>query len=273
MGVYVHPVTRPDPFANDTTLGAIPVALVADAVLGQLDGLEVLCLWSDELGTSEVWYRLLNLGVPIAPTAGTDVMTDFYHTMAVGSTRAYVRLPEGYTFERYLDALRAGRSMVTNGPMIEFRLGDAGPGAVHAAGERASWTLDVHSAVPVDRVEILVNGRVVWSGAGLDRPGTRRLSGTLQLPAGGWVAARAVGPETTRWPAMDSYAFAHTAPVWLGRVGSTEPAAERTAAAELLHALDVAERRLDAGYTGAEIPTLRAHFAAARDTLTRRANR
>ena len=273
MGVYVHPVSRRDPFANDTTLLAIPVSLVADAVLGQLDGLEVLCLWSDEIGTSELWYRLLNIGVPIAPTAGTDVMTDFYHTMAVGTTRAYVHLPDGYSFDRYLSALRAGRSMVTNGPMIEFRLGDAGPGSVHAPGTRAPWTIDLHSAVPVERVEILLNGRVVWSGAGLDSAGSRRLTGTLQLPAGGWVAARAIGPETTRWPAMDSYAFGHTAPVWLGRVGSTDPDAERTAAGELLRALDVAERRLEAGYAGAEIPALRAHFAAARESLERRARR
>ena len=69
---------------------------------------------------------------------------------------------------------------------------------------------------------------------------------------------------------MDSYAFAHTAPVWLGRVGSTDPAAERAAAADLLRALAVAERRLEAAYAGSEIPRLRAHFAAARDTLTAR---
>ena len=271
MGVYVHPVTRRDPFANDTTLGAIPVNLVADAVLGQLDALEVVCLWSDEIGTSELWHRLLNLGIPIAPTAGTDVMTDFYRTMAVGTTRAYVHLPDGYTFERYLEGLRAGRSMVTNGPMLEFRLGEAGPGAVHRGGGSARFTLALHSAVPVEKVEILVNGRAVWTGAGIDSAGSRRFSGTVRLPAGGWVAARAIGPDTRRWPAMDSYAFAHTAPVWLGRVGSTDPAAERAAAADLLRALAVAERRLEAGYAGNEIPRLRAHFAAARDTLTARA--
>ena len=273
MGIYVHPVTRRDPFANDTTLGSIPVNLVADAVLGHLDALEVVCLWSDEIGTSELWHRLLNLGIPIAPTAGTDVMTDFFRTMAVGTTRAYVHLPQGYTFEHYLEALRAGRSVVTNGPMLEFRLGDAGPGAVHAGGRSARFTLALHSAVPVEKVEVLVNGRVVWSGAGIDSAGSRTFSGTVRLPAGGWVAARATGPETRRWPAMDSYAFAHTAPVWLGRVGSTDPGAERAAAEDLLRALAVAELRLEAGYAGSEIPRLRAHFAAARDTLTARARR
>jgi TolB protein len=273
VGVYVHPVSRRDPFANDTTLAAIPVALVADAVLGQLDALEVVCLWSDEIGTSELWHRLLNLGIPIAPTAGTDVMTDFYRTMAVGTTRAYVHLPEGYTFDRYMRALREGRSVVTNGPMLDFRVGEAGPGGVHPGNGAARWTLALHSAVPVERVELLVNGRVVWSGTGVDSTGSRTFSGSLRLPAGGWVAARAVGPETRRWPAMDSYAFAHTAPVWLGRVGSTDREARRAAVADLLRALTVAERRLEAGYAGSEIPRLRAHFAAARDTLMAQARR
>jgi TolB protein len=157
--------------------------------------------------------------------------------------------------------------------MLELRVGDAGPGAVHPGNGTVRWTLALHSAVPVERVEILMNGRAVWSGTGIDSAGSRTFTGTLRLPAGGWVAARATGPETRRWPAMDSYAFAHTAPVWLGRVGSTDPDAARTAAADLLRALAVAERRLEAGYAGSEIPRLRAHFAAARDTLTARAGR
>lgn len=274
IGTYVHPVSRRgDPFANDTTLGSIPVALVADGVLGYIGGLEVLCLWSDELATSEVWYRLLNIGAPVAPMAGTDVMTDFHRTMGVGTTRLYVRVPGEYAFDRYLAALRAGRSFVTNGPIVQFRVGESQPGDVHQGRGRARWTLDLHSAVPVERVEVLVNGRVVWSDKGIDTAGTRRYSGSLNLPAGGWVAARAIGPATQRWPAMDSYAFAHTAPIWLGRAGSIDPAAARAAAGDLLRALDVATRRLEAGYSGADIPRLRAHFAAARDSLTKLAGR
>jgi TolB protein len=70
MGIYVHPVSRPDPFAQETP--PIPLELIPDAVLGDLDGIELVCLWSDELGTAEVWYRILNLGIPVVPTAGTD---------------------------------------------------------------------------------------------------------------------------------------------------------------------------------------------------------
>ena len=47
---------------------------------------------------------------------------------------------------------------------------------------------------------------------------------------------------------MDSYPFAHTAPLWIGKVASTDPAAARRAAGELLTALDVAEERVRTAY-------------------------
>ena len=50
----------------------IPLAIVPEAVLGYLDGLEIACIWSDELQTSDLWYRFLNLGIPIVPSGGTD---------------------------------------------------------------------------------------------------------------------------------------------------------------------------------------------------------
>jgi TolB protein len=67
---------------------------------------------------------------------------------------------------------------------------------------------------------------------------------------------------------MDSYPFALTGPVWLGRVGSTDRAAQRTAAADLLLALVSAESRLAAAFTPTEAPRLHARLAAARARLT-----
>ena len=81
-------------FPAATSPTGLPLGLVPDAVLGDLDTLEIACLWSDELGTTEAWYRLLNIGAAIAPSAGTDVMANLYRTMAVGTTRVYVK-PEG----------------------------------------------------------------------------------------------------------------------------------------------------------------------------------
>lgn len=265
---YVHPVSGADPFGSPAGLRSIPVGFVADAVLGRVNAIELACLWSDERGSTQLWYRVLNTGVPMVLSAGTDVMNNLYRTMAVGTARVYVHPERPAELASYFAGLRAGRSFVSTGPMLDFHVGGAGPGQSVPRGTGAvAWTLDVHTAMPVDTVEIVVNGTVVERIAGTILPGSKRLSGTVALPIGGWVAARVSGPPTRSWPAMDSYAFAHTSPVWIDRVGSVDPAARFAAAHDLLRALDVADQALAIGYADADHPRLLAHFAAARRRL------
>lgn len=267
LNIYVHPVIGNDPFPAEGNPGGFPLALVPDAVLGDVDAIEIACLWSDELGTSELWYRLLNLGLPVAPTAGSDTMQNIHRMMAIGSTRVYAK-PEGPVgMTSFLDALRKGRSFVTTGPMIDFTAAGAGPGEVVAGGSTSiPWSLDLFSPTAVETVEVLVNGRVVWSGKGLPAAGKRSYSGTIEVPAGGWVAARVHGGPAV-WPVQDGAPFAHSAPVWIGRVGSTDPAAARSAAADLLRWMPVGEARLATGYPGDSGARLKARFAEARQRL------
>jgi TolB protein len=264
---YVHPVTNRTPFGGDAPRG-VPLELVSDAVLGDVDTIELACLWSDELGTAEAWYRLLNVGARVTPSAGTDAMVDFFRTMAIGTTRVYVNVPAPLTMERYLEGLKAGRSFVTTGPLLRFRVEDGGPGeAVQSAPDRElAWELDVATAVPFEQVEVLVNGVVIWKGSGLKEPGSATHRGTLRAPAGGWIAARVHG-GIPAWPGMDSYPFAHTAPVWIRDVGSMDPAAAARAAKDLLAALDVAEGRIKQSYEGTETPVLLGRLAKARQKL------
>jgi TolB protein len=129
------------------------------------------------------------------------------------------------------------------------------------------FALRAASVASVDSVSIVVNGKTIRSLGPLAAGEARTFTGRIAIPAGGWIGARAVGPKISQWPAMAEYAFAQTAPVWIGQKGSTDPAARRAAAADLLRALEAAERRLVAGYAGAEIPKLRAHIAETRGTL------
>lgn len=267
LGTYVHPVSDRDPFA-DGAGRYVPVSLVADGVLGDLDGIEVVCLWTDDLGTARLWYRLLSLGRTVVPMAGSDVMSNFYRTMAPGTARAVVEAGEGASYEAYLEALGAGRSFVTTGPFLVAEVGGARPGGVVGAG-RAAWSAEVASAVPFERLEVVVNGEVVATEAGLEAPGRRAYSGEVDLPEGGWVAVRAWGEEATGWPSMAAYPFAHTAPVWIGAVGSVDPVAQRRAARELLGILDQSEAVFEAAYGGLEAPRLRTRFARARAKLER----
>ena len=266
MNVYVHPVSGRDPFPTAAPPAGLPLELVPDALAGDVDTLEIACLWSDELGTAEAWYRLLNLGLAIMPSGGSDTMHNFHRTMAIGAARIYARAPKPLTVAGYLSAVKAGRSFVTTGPMLEFAVGGQGPGGVAPRGGRLPFSLEAWSANGADKVEIVVNGRVAWSGGALSA-GSKRFAGTIDVPAGGWVAARAHGGATV-WPSQDSYPFAHTAPVWIGARGSSDPAAARAAALDLLRWMDVADAQLARGYPGVAGPSIKARFAAARARLT-----
>lgn len=265
VSAYMHPVSVADPFGSEQGLRAIPVSVIPDAVLGDLDSLEVACLWTSEVGTAELWHRFLNLGLPIAGSAGTDVMLDYHRTMAVGTTRVYVHTPGPFRLGAYLEALRAGRSFVTTGPLLDFFIEGERPGGVIAADSAASWTLTLAAAGPVGQVDLLVNGEVVETVPGLDEAGRRELAGEVEIPGGGWIAVRAHGGVES-WPGMNGSVFAQTSPVWIGEVGSREPAAAAAAAEDLLRALTVAEERVIEVY-GSNAPRIRERFTAARERL------
>jgi TolB protein len=266
LGGYVHPVAAGNPLSPETA-GSVPVSLVADAVLGEVDLIELGCLWSDEIGTGAVWHQVLNLGIPLAASAGSDVMNNYYRTMAVGAARVYVKPDGELSAGSYLRALKDGRSFVTTGPLLEFTVGGKEPGqAVEVDGDRIAWALDVHSALPWDRVEIMVNGTAVQSLDGHSTAGSLRYAGEIEVPRGGWATARVLG-ENTGWPAMDSYLFAETSPIWFGQVGSTEPAARQQSAETLLMVLNASEAKLREGYGEAPIPNLSSHFEQARTRL------
>lgn len=266
VSAYMHPVSVAAPFASERGLGAIPIMVIPDTVLGDLDTLEVACLWTNEFGTADLWHRFLNLGIPLAASAGTDVMLDYHRTMAVGTTRIYVHVPGPFRIGPYLEALKAGKSFVTTGPLLEFRVEGARPGEATGQGGEAAWTLTLAHTGPVGQVDLLVNGETVETVQGLDGAGVRELSGVLTLPAGGWVAARAHGGEES-WPGMNGSVFAQTSPVWIGGVGSHDPAAANAAARDLLRALDLSEAEVRERYGDVPVPRILERFTLARERL------
>ena len=270
LNTYVHPVSVSDPFPAGAEPTGIPLELVPDALAGDIDTIELACLWSDELGTAELWYKLLNLGLPIMPSGGSDTMHNFHRTMAVGATRVYAKPTGSLEMGSFLNAVREGRSFVTNGPMIEFTVGGVGPGGTVPGGTSINFSIEAWTASPAEEIEVLVNGRVAWRGGKLD--GFEKYVGTIDVPVGGWIAARVRG-GTSVWPSQDSYLFAHTAPIWLGKRGSRDPSAARTAASDLLRWMDVADARLSAGYEGTPAVGLRARFVEGRRKLEEIARR
>ena len=64
-----------------------------------------------------------------------------------------------------ITGLKAGRTFVTNAPLLEFTLGgrEIGDEIRLAAGGRLTARVGVRSSVPIDHLEIIGNGTVVAS--------------------------------------------------------------------------------------------------------------
>ena len=235
---YVHPFDSvPDPSrAGDAAAYPLPgfesgdpIGLPVDVALGKVDFYEAVGL-SDHRATNAVWYRLLNCGFRIPAGAGTDAMTNYASLRGpVGLNRVFVKTGGPLDFDRFLAGLKAGRSMATNGPLVELALrprGSSGPWSEPGdelelpAGRHAlEARVSLRSIVPIDRLEIVRNGEVV---ATLPLAGERTSAdATVSLPAfgSGWYVARAHS-DRSRHPVLDFYPFGTTSPVYVSVGGA-----------------------------------------------------
>ena len=225
---YVHPFDeRPDPADTKTPLtDGLPV----DAALGTMDYLEVMG-FSDHLITSEIWYRLLNCGFRVPAGAGTDAMMNYASLHGpLGLDRVYVKVGATFDHAAFLAGLKAGRTFVTNAPILSLAVAGRGPGDEIrlAPGARdVAAEVDVVSPVPLDHVEIVASGRVA---ATVPLAGDRlRAHGTARIPfeRSGWLLLRAYS-DRSEWPVLDAYAFGSTSPIYV-RAGSEPPRSDADA--------------------------------------------
>ncbi|HSR40817.1 MAG TPA: CehA/McbA family metallohydrolase, partial [Longimicrobiales bacterium] len=214
LGGFTHP------YLGDvsTPRGAGSTLIPVDAALGLGDHYDIAALYSDESRSAEVYHRLLNAGFHVAAAGGTDNFSDVWRDPPPGSSRTYVRMEGPPTVDAWLEGLRHQRTFASTGPLLFLDVEGREPGDQVRLAAAADPTLRVRaeatSIAPMARLDVLVNGEVA---GGVDATDSLRLlfEGEVTLPRGGWVAARVVGPPSRY--VTDSYAFAHTSPVYVLR--------------------------------------------------------
>jgi hypothetical protein len=183
-----------------------------------------------------IYYALLNCGLRIPPSAGSasGVLPN-----PVGYNRVYVHLDGPFSYEAWWSALGAGRSFVTNGPILLVRANGRAPGCVFRAltGERITIKLDVQVGGndPIETVDVIRDGDVTERIGGDSRQ-QRLSSKPLVFERSGWFLVRAIAqvPETFR--------FASTAPFYV-EVGDRPRRVRRDDVAYFLRWID---ERIDA---------------------------
>jgi hypothetical protein len=210
---YVHPFGG-DNDPMDEELGYARGFMV-DAALGTTDGLE----WSDanRAGFYPL-YAAWNNDLRVTATGGEDSISSLHWTKLVGSFRTYVHT-DGKTMsmKSWFDGLKKGRALVTNGPLLEMKVGQALPGdtiSLPANGGKVTVTGNLLSITDLSEVTLVCNGeRVQTFPLKSDR---RKLvfSYTMQVKSSGWCHLRTEGEPGDRFPLDVEYAQAFTNPVW-----------------------------------------------------------
>ena len=219
---YVHPFdTFPDPARDPVLSNALP----ADVINGKVDYIEVVG-FSDHKATAAVWYRLLNLGFPLATGAGTDAMANYASLRGpVGMNRVFLDTGGRRDGASVVAALKGGRGFASNGPLLGLLVDGAKPGSiVNSVAGKHRYRIALRSPVAIDHLELVHDGGVIKS---FSLAGDRRsldAEGELDLDDG-WLLLRAWNDGADPL-VLDIHPYATTNPVWLGTPKPTATAGE-----------------------------------------------
>jgi Tol biopolymer transport system component len=257
---YTHAAYEPsDPYKGAYTAKGLPV----DAALGKVDSVD---LNNSYAAAVPLWYRLLNCGFHLPASAGTDCFLNRIVSRLPGSDRAYVRIDGEFSYANWIEGLRAGRTFVTTGPLVELaadgqrpgglvRLG--APGKVRVAA-KAWWHL------PLRRAELVRDGKVVATKEyAADGPWEQAWEQDISFEHSGWLALRTVGAAHPDNPGGEAYA--HTSPIYVEVAGKPHAArADAQFFVEWINRLETAVRERDRIPTTVEKARALAQLEAAR---------
>jgi hypothetical protein len=159
--------------------------------------------WSEK-----IYYQLLNCGLRIGPSAGSGSGAA---PNPLGYNRMYAYVEGELTYDKWWEAVRAGRVVVTNGPLIRPTVEGQMPGYVFTADAGQQIELEIGLTLSTrDRVsylEVIRNGELAhqvrldeWAKTGGKMP-------PLVFDESGWFLLRAVCdvPDTYRYASTGPY--------------------------------------------------------------------
>lgn len=185
----------------------------------------------------DTYYRYLNVGLRVPFSTGTDwFLYDF--------SRVYVPLEEPLTVDRWLDALAAGKSFITNGAILEFNAGSTEAGG--AVSLKSPGKIPVRgralARADFEKLQLIRNGEIIHTVPSRETGGhfEAELSLDIAFEEPGWLALRI---ETENMNELGRALFAHTSPVYVEIAGRSVflPGVARELIAETQAAVETIE--------------------------------
>ena len=159
-----------------------------------------------------IYHHLLNCGLRIPPAAGSGSGTN---KNPVGTNRVYVQCGEECSRKIWFEGLRAGKVMVTNGPLLRTEVSGQAPGHQFQldAGESRDFQIALglafYEKAPVEYLEIVKNGRVVHEIRLSELAEKQGRLPALNFDSSGWFLVRAMTSSTK------NYQYATTGPYYV----------------------------------------------------------
>jgi hypothetical protein len=184
---------------------------VPSAMTGRLHALNV-CDGSRRGGYEDTYYRYLNIGLRLPISTGTDwFIYDF--------SRVYAKLDGPLTIAAWLEALKAGRAQVTNGPLLSLKVDGHEPGAILTLAQPRTVKIEATALGRHDfrALQLVHNGKVVRQvGPARRDPFRAELVHEVRLDGPGWFALRI---DSTTKNELGQPLFAHTSPIYVDYQG------------------------------------------------------
>jgi hypothetical protein len=212
----------------------------------------------------DVYYALLNMGFPLKLSAGT---ASGVHPVPPGWSRIYAHVPGAFSLDRWFEAVKAGRTFVTTGPMLLLTVNGLEPGQESHGSKfplKAEVTVKVLSPEPAGSAEIVVNGKPMTLMGAPQAGGAYVAKAQIKLDTSSWIAARWLadaGPKC---------GVAHTSPIYFWN-GSQPVPTRREDAQYLLERVDSLIRDVETGRVepGESIPVIVINNPAQREETLR----
>jgi len=173
--------------------------------------------------TQEIYYHILNCGLRVPPSAGSasGVLPN-----PLGYNRVYVYCGDDFNYDTWWRGLKAGRSFVTNGPLLLAKANGQLPGHVFASTDEQPVEIDMEvsliSRAPITEIEIIRNGKIERKVPIAGKSQAINL-GKMTFRRSGWFLIRAITDLE------HTFRFASTAPYYV-EVGSDKRFVSRSSA-------------------------------------------
>ncbi len=155
------------------------------------------------------WYALLNAGFKL-PIAGASAKHSNKEQLGTCRTYAHLTPETSFSYAMWIEAVRSGRTVVSDGAFIELTIDDNIPGSVLATGS-SDHSLKVGASLQFSEkagiLELVGNGEILASNSSPENGPTLL---EVEVPTQGlcWLAAR--------FRTKDSQFLAHTSAIQIG---------------------------------------------------------